>query len=72
MRGRTSLVIAHRLSTIRDADEIVYIDDEGIRERGSHGDLMAAGGRYADLYGAQFGMLGGALVDGTFPRMILK
>jgi ATP-binding cassette subfamily B protein len=72
MRGRTSLVIAHRLSTIRDADEIVYIDDEGIRERGTHADLMALNGYYADLYEAQFGMTGGSLVDGTLPRMILR
>ena len=54
-RGRTSLVIAHRLSTIRDADEIVYIDDEGIRERGNHAGLIEAGGSYALLHAAQFG-----------------
>jgi len=54
-RGRTSLVIAHRLSTIMSADEIVYLDDEGIRERGSHAQLLAEGGRYAALYEAQFG-----------------
>jgi ATP-binding cassette, subfamily B, bacterial len=54
-RGRTSLVIAHRLSTIRDADEIVYIDDEGIQEKGSHAELLARGGRYAELHAAQFG-----------------
>jgi ATP-binding cassette subfamily B protein len=55
MHGRTSLVIAHRLSTIRDADEIVYIDEEGIRERGSHEELVSAEGYYARLYEAQFG-----------------
>lgn len=54
-RGRTSLVIAHRLSTIMKADEIVYLDDEGIRERGTHDELLAAGGRYAALCKAQFG-----------------
>ena len=54
-RGRTSLVIAHRLSTIQNADEIVYLDDEGIRERGNHASLLAAGGFYAKLYEAQFG-----------------
>ncbi|HEY9054123.1 MAG TPA: ATP-binding cassette domain-containing protein, partial [Rectinemataceae bacterium] len=54
-RGRTTLVIAHRLSTIRDADEIVYIDDEGIRERGKHAELIERGGAYAALYEAQYG-----------------
>jgi ATP-binding cassette subfamily B protein len=53
MRGRTSLVIAHRLSTIRHADEIVFIDDEGIAERGTHAELVAAGGRYSGLHLAQ-------------------
>jgi ATP-binding cassette subfamily B protein len=57
-RGRTSLVIAHRLSTIQSADEIVYLDDEGIRERGSHASLLAEDGFYAKLYEAQFGTLG--------------
>ncbi|MDD2213712.1 MAG: ABC transporter ATP-binding protein [Oscillospiraceae bacterium] len=51
--GRTSLVIAHRLSTIRNADKIVYIDDEGIQEEGSHEALLKKGGRYARLYEAQ-------------------
>ena len=49
-QGRTSLIIAHRLSTIRNADMIMYIDDEGIQERGSHDELMANGGRYKELY----------------------
>jgi ATP-binding cassette subfamily B protein len=53
-RGRTTLVIAHRLSTIRNADNIVVIDDEGIRQQGRHGELMARGGLYAELYTAQF------------------
>lgn len=57
-RGRTSLVIAHRLSTIKNADEILYIDDEGIKERGNHAELLAAGGAYAALYEAQFGASG--------------
>ncbi len=54
LQGRTSLVIAHRLSTIRAADEILVIDGGRIVERGSHSDLLAAGGAYADLYTTQF------------------
>lgn len=53
-QGRTALIIAHRLSTIRNADTIIYIDDEGIREAGSHEELLAAGGQYHALYEAQF------------------
>jgi len=62
-RGRTSIVIAHRLSTIRDADEIAYIDDGGIAERGSHAELMEMKGRYAKLYGAQFAAWESAAMD---------
>ncbi|HAM24894.1 MAG TPA: hypothetical protein DCM51_04980, partial [Actinobacteria bacterium] len=51
---RTALVIAHRLSTIRDADQILVVDQGRIVERGSHHDLLAAGGLYADLYRTQF------------------
>jgi ATP-binding cassette, subfamily B, bacterial len=47
-------VIAHRLSTIRAADEILVIDDGRVSERGTHAELLAAGGRYADLYQTQF------------------
>jgi ATP-binding cassette subfamily B protein len=53
-RGRTCLLIAHRLSTIRDADEIAFVDRGRVLERGSHAELLAARGRYAALYGAQF------------------
>ncbi|MDI9470964.1 MAG: ABC transporter ATP-binding protein [Bacillota bacterium] len=53
--GRTSLVIAHRLSTVRNADQIIYIDAEGIREQGSHQELMEKGGPYSRLYLAQSG-----------------
>ncbi len=52
--GRTALVIAHRLSTIRAADVILVIDDGRVTERGTHAQLLAAGGRYADLYETQF------------------
>ena len=51
-RGRTTLVIAHRLSTIRNADLIAYIDREGIRETGTHQQLLAQGGFYAALHEA--------------------
>jgi ATP-binding cassette, subfamily B, bacterial len=54
LSGRTSLVIAHRLSTIREADQILVVDEGRIVERGSHVELLAAGGLYADLYHTQF------------------
>ena len=54
LSGRTSLVIAHRLSTIREADQILVIDGGQVRERGTHADLLAAGGLYAELYHTQF------------------
>ena len=50
MAGRTTLTIAHRLSTVRDADQIVVLADGRIVERGRHADLLAAGGRYAQLH----------------------
>ncbi|QKW38823.1 ABC transporter ATP-binding protein [Actinomadura sp. NAK00032] len=52
--GRTAVVIAHRLSTIRAADQILVIEEGRIVERGTHDDLLTAGGRYADLYNTQF------------------
>ena len=55
LAGRTSLVIAHRLSTVRAADVILVVEDGGIVERGTHTELLARGGRYAELYMTQFG-----------------
>ncbi|GEE02075.1 ABC transporter ATP-binding protein [Gordonia spumicola] len=54
LTGRTSLVIAHRLSTIRAADVIAVVEHGRIVERGDHAALLAAGGRYAELYRTQF------------------
>jgi len=52
--GRTTITIAHRLSTIRNADEILVLDHEGIRERGDHKTLLEKGGLYAKYYRMQF------------------
>jgi ABC-type multidrug transport system fused ATPase/permease subunit len=54
LAGRTAIVIAHRLSTIRAADEIAVIDGGRVAERGTHDELLAAGGRYAALHRTQF------------------
>ena len=54
LKGRTSVVIAHRLSTIRNADLILAVRDGRIVERGTHDELLALGGLYADLYRRQF------------------
>ncbi len=54
MEGRTALVIAHRLSTVRSADRILVVEGGRIVEQGSHPELLAAGGRYAELYETQF------------------
>ena len=53
-RGRTSIIVAHRLSTIKNADEIIVLTADGIQERGTHTELLTAGGMYAGLYQYQF------------------
>ena len=54
LEGRTSVVIAHRLSTVRRADQILVLAGGRIVERGTHDELLAAGGTYAELYRTQF------------------
>ena len=49
-------MVAHRLSTVKNADEIVVITADGIKERGSHKELLELGGMYAELYQSQFAM----------------
>ena len=55
MKGRTVIMIAHRLSTIRDADTIIVLKDGVVAEQGSHAELVARGGVYAELYHIQYG-----------------
>lgn len=54
MKGKTTFVIAHRLSTIRDADRILVLDKGNVVEQGTHDELLARGGFYANLYNSQF------------------
>jgi subfamily B ATP-binding cassette protein MsbA len=53
MKGRTTFVIAHRLSTIRRADQILVVEEGQIVERGTHGELLERGARYAEMYRRQ-------------------
>ncbi|MFH0917093.1 MAG: ABC transporter ATP-binding protein [bacterium] len=64
MAGRTTLVIAHRLSTIRRADQILVIDERGLKEQGTHEELLDRGGMYADLYRRQFRLQDGEEDEG--------
>jgi ATP-binding cassette subfamily B protein len=57
LQGRTALVIAHRLSTVREADQIIVLDRGVVVERGTHDELVSAGGLYADLYRTQFAVV---------------
>ena len=57
MKGRTSFIVAHRLSTIREADVILVMKDGNIIEQGSHEELLAKNGFYAELYNSQFAVV---------------
>ena len=59
LKGRTSFIIAHRLSTIKNADFIMYIDKGGIREKGTHEELLRQKGDYYHLYMSQYDFLAG-------------
>ena len=52
--GRTTVVVAHRLSTVKNADEIIVMTADGVKERGTHEELLALGGGYKELYNFQF------------------
>ena len=62
MKSRTTFVIAHRLSTVEKASRILVMEDGRIVEQGSHAELLAAEGRYAQLYRKQFTESGAEIV----------
>ncbi|WP_051426073.1 ABC transporter ATP-binding protein [Jiangella gansuensis] len=70
LEGRTAVVIAHRLSTIRAADLILVIEDGRVVERGTHAELLAAGGRYQELYRTQFDQPDTAAGDDPAPTAV--
>ena len=70
LRGRTSIVIAHRLSTVREADQILVVDGGRIVERGTHHELLAAGGLYAELYETQFAAQAGGAEGAGAPLAV--
>jgi ATP-binding cassette subfamily B protein len=70
LAGRTSLVIAHRLSTVREADSILVVDDGRVVERGSHDELVAAGGLYAELHATQVDRQTEADVESAFSAVL--
>jgi ATP-binding cassette, subfamily B, multidrug efflux pump len=67
MKGRTSFVIAHRLSTVRDADAILVMNHGRIVEQGTHEELLAKGGFYADLYNSQFAARAAEVAGAALP-----
>jgi ABC-type multidrug transport system fused ATPase/permease subunit len=58
MKGKTTIVIAHHLATILSADTIFVVKDHRLAERGTHAELLAEGGFYAELHGIQFATAG--------------
>ena len=71
MKGRTTFVIAHRLATIRNADRILVFDQGRIIETGTFDELVAKGGRFAELAKAQFMATGDAPRKESAPRRML-